>query len=83
MISIIIINITLAADATEMTAVAAAAARVIYYLIARAPGQLIIITIYVFDVSFVMRLNCTYGRAAVASVQGRARLTHIIYIYIL
>lgn len=60
----------LAADATEMTAVAAAvAARVIYYLIARAPGQLIIITIYVFDVSLVMRLNCTYGRAAVSSVK--------------
>lgn len=70
----------LAADVTEMTT--AAAARVIYYLIARAPGQLIIITIYVFDVSFVMRLNCTYGEAAETSVQGRARLTHIIYIYI-
>lgn len=77
MISIIIIIITLAADATETTAIAG---RVIYYLIARAPGQLIIITIYVFDVSFVTRLNCTYGRAAVASVQGRARLTHVIYI---
>jgi len=39
----------LAAVATAMTA--ATAARVIYYLIARAPGQLIIITNYAFDVS--------------------------------